>query len=44
MESIAIIGMIFGMAALKFVLQAQKDIKVLEQRIEKLESEMSKSN
>ncbi len=40
----AIIGMIFGMSALTYVLQAQKKIKELEQRIDEIECEMSKAN
>ena len=39
----AIIGMIFGMSALTYALQAQKKIKELDLRIKKIESEIRAS-
>ena len=44
MEAFGIIGMIFGMSALTFVLQALSKIKALEERLEKLEMENRKEN
>ncbi len=37
MESMGIIGFVFGLAALSFTLQSQEKIKKLEQRLEQLE-------
>ncbi|MFT5705929.1 MAG: hypothetical protein ACI9ES_000199 [Oceanospirillaceae bacterium] len=37
MESLAIIGMVFGIAALSYALKSQTKISELEERITKLE-------
>lgn len=37
MESMGIIGFVFGLAALSLVLKSEKKIKELEQRLEQLE-------